>query len=142
MGNRVAAVLLHDHVESFLELEGVLGDLAVEAYSAMNCSQTQALIVKHQPALVFVDLNIWRQFYTTLMGMAAHADQTFNVIVVGSMPEIEKYVTTIEQGAFSFVAPPFTHEVVGLVVQTAVSDASERQQELTGVPSLRATGAA
>jgi DNA-binding NtrC family response regulator len=137
--NPIWAVAIHDHIEPCAELEGILRDLSVEVRAAKRCSEAWGLISKYQPSLVFVDLNVWRQSHNAIVNMAIEADQTFNIIVVGSLPDIEKYVSAIERGAFNYIAPPFSHDVLALVVQAAVADSRERRKSLATSPISPAT---
>jgi DNA-binding NtrC family response regulator len=114
-----------------MELEAVMGGLAVKVFSVAECGEAWDLITQHHPSLVFVDLNTWRQSHSAIVDMAVEAEQTFNIIVVGALPDIEKYVAAIEHGAFNFIAPPFSPEVLSLVVQTAAQDASARRKSLS-----------
>jgi DNA-binding NtrC family response regulator len=135
----ILAVSMHDHMESCAELEGGLEDLSVEVYTVKRCGEAKDLIARYQPLLLFVDLNIWTQSHDEILSMAVAADQTFNIIVVGYLPDIEKYVWAIEHGAFNFVAPPFARDVLALVVYTAAIDARDRRRALARPPLSRAS---
>jgi DNA-binding NtrC family response regulator len=135
----ILAVSMHDDMEWCTELEGALEDLAVEVYTVKRCGEANDVIAKYQPLLLFVDLNIWKQSHDEIVSMAVAADQTFNIIVVGSLPDIEKFVSAIEHGAFNFVAPPFARDVLALVVYTAAIDARDRRRSLSRAPLSQAS---
>jgi DNA-binding NtrC family response regulator len=130
----ILAVSIHDHMEPCTELEGLLGDMSVETYSVKRWDEARDLIAQYQPLLVFVDLNIWRQSSEEMVSAAVAADQTFNIIVVGPQPDIEKYVSAIELGAFLFVAPPFARDVLAQSVYAAALDARDRRSSLARTP--------
>jgi DNA-binding NtrC family response regulator len=130
----ILAVLIRDSNSPCTELEGVLGDLSVEVYSVKRWAEAKALIELYQAQLVFVELNIWKQSYSHMVNTAITADQPFNIIVVGSLPDIENYVSAIERGAFNFVAPPFARDVLAEVVYTAAMDARDRRKSLARAP--------
>ena len=80
--------------------------------------------------LIFVDLAIWRLSRNELLEMQIAAEHFFNIIVVGSAPDIEIYVKTVEQGAFEYTAPPFFKETLGRLVQSAGMDARYRRESV------------
>ncbi|MGO8790148.1 MAG: hypothetical protein ACLQVL_22570 [Terriglobia bacterium] len=130
MDNLILAVLIQERPDPFEALKGVLSGMDVEAYSVESCSEAQNLIAQYHPLLVFVDLPVWSRFHADIVNMAKAADQTFNIIVVGPTPDIELYASAIEQGAFNFVAPPFSREPLLRVVHSAAMDVQERNELL------------
>jgi FixJ family two-component response regulator len=102
----------------------------VETYGARTWSAAKILIGQYRPLLVFVDLPIWRKSYTDIVNTANESDQFFNIVVAGSLPDIQLYVSAIERGAFSFVSAPFSHEELTRVVHSATRDARERRESL------------
>jgi DNA-binding NtrC family response regulator len=135
MDNPLRAVLIHESADTYEALEGTLRDLSVENYGARTWNAAKVLIGQYQPLLVFVDLPIWRKSHTEIARMASVAHQFFNIVIVAPLPDIELYVSAVEQGAFGMVAPPFTHESLTLVVHPAVRDARERRAALAQVAS-------
>lgn len=127
MDNHLSAVLIHERPEPFEALKGALGDLSVESYCVKGSNGAEALIAQFQPLLVFVDLPIWSQSHADIVNMANAADQTFNIIVVGLLPDIEEYVSAVELGAFNFMAPPFSHDSLTMAVHSAAKDAMDRR---------------
>jgi DNA-binding NtrC family response regulator len=129
----IVAVSIHDRMEPCTELEGALTDLAVETHSGKTCSEARELIAQHQPILVFVDHPIWKESHAEIVKMEFAADKSFNIVVVGSLPDFEKYTLAIEHGAFNFIAPPFSHDALTMVVHAAAMDALDRRKSLTRV---------
>jgi DNA-binding NtrC family response regulator len=80
-----------------------------------------------------VDLPIWRKSHADIVNKAISVDSTFNIIVVGTLPDIEQCASAIERGAFDYVAPPFSHETLTLLVHSAAMDARERRESLARV---------
>lgn len=133
MDNHLSALLIRELPEPFQALQGALSDLSVESYPARGCNEAASLVVRYQPPVVFADLPIWRQSHAEIVNMANAANRTFNIIVVGPLPDIEQYMSAIERGAFNFVAPPFSHDTLTLAVHSAAMDARERRESLERV---------
>jgi len=129
-----------DQPESCAELTSALGSLGVETRIAKNSVEAQEITRREQPLLAFVDLNVWQQSSMELVKMASNPEQILNIIVIGQLPDIEKYVSAIEKGAFNFIAPPFVSDILSLVVRTAAEDAGERRKLLARVPLSHAAG--
>jgi DNA-binding NtrC family response regulator len=138
MNNVVFAVLIYERRTPFRALKGALSDLSVETYCVKKCSEAETLIAQYQPLMVFVDLSVWVKSFADIAKMAKAADQTFNFVVVASLPDAELNASTIEQGAFTFVAPPFSREALIPVVRAAVMDARDRRESLARVGLARA----
>ncbi len=128
METPLVAISIHEHPEPCKVLEAALGDLSVETYFVEGCPAARDLIAQYQPLLVFVDHAIWRRSHNEIVYMARAADQYFSIVVVGSTPDIEMYVSAIEQGAFEFIAPPFSLETLTRVVHSAALDAHELRE--------------
>jgi len=60
--------------------------------------------------------------------MANEVASPVDVIVVGAKEDMGLYVLALEAGAFDFVLPPFEHEALGFVVQSARRDVDRRTQ--------------
>lgn len=138
--NPILAVLIQERPDPFEALKSVLSDMDVEAYSVESCDEAKNLIAQYHPLLVFVDSPVWSRFHADIVNMAMAADRTFNIIVLGSAPDIELYASAIEQGAFNFVAPPFSREPLMRVVNSAAMDARERRESLTREVFAHAAG--
>jgi DNA-binding NtrC family response regulator len=134
MDDHLLAVLIHERPEPFQALQGALGDLSVESHCAQTWSEARNIIAQYQPLLIFVDLSIWRKSHTDMVMMANAVRQVFNIVVVGMLPDIEKYISVVEQGAFSFVAPPFSHDTLTLIVHSAAVDARNLRESRAEVP--------
>ncbi len=135
MENPLRAVLVLELPETFEAMGAILSDLSVENYGAKTWNAAKILIGQYRPLLVFVDLPIWKKSHAEIIRMASVAHQFFNIVIVAPLPDIELYVSAVEQGAFGLVAPPFTHESLTLVVHPAVKDARERREALAHVAS-------
>ena len=127
MDNLIVAVLIHEQTGSFEDLKGTLSDLSVETYCAQEWSGANDLIARYQPLVVFVDLPNWNKFSNDIHNTTAKTDHDFNIVVVGLLPDIERYVSAIERGAFSYIAPPLSHEGLTEVVHAAAMDARDRR---------------
>ncbi len=133
MDTPLFAISIHEHPEPCKALEAALGDLSVETYFVKGWAAARDLIAQYQPLLVFVELAIWNRSHAEIVHLAGVADPYFNIVVVGSVPDIEMYVSTIEQGAFEFIAPPFAYEALTRVVHSAAKDARSCRQSLAPV---------
>jgi DNA-binding NtrC family response regulator len=138
MDNLLLAVLIHERPDPFEALKGILSDLSVESYSITGYRDAKDLIAEYHPLLIFVDQPIWSRWHADIVKMAREADQTFNIIVVGPLLDIQLYVSAMEQGAFNYVAPPFSHRTLTVVVHSAAMDARDHRDSLALVASAHA----
>ena len=127
MRNRLIVLLIHDHPEPFGKLDAMLKDLPVGGRSIRSGDVTNDLVAQYMPALIFVDLPVWNKSWANIINLVRRADLAPNVIVVGSKPDIEVYVSAIERGAYSFVALPFLHDGLKFIVHSALSDVHDRR---------------
>jgi len=59
--------------------------------------------------------------------MAEMASSPVDVIVVGAKEDIRLYLSALEGGAFDFVLPPFEHQALEFVVESAQQDVRRRR---------------
>src|SRR5271157_4594107 len=128
MTDHLCAFLIHDHTKSFNELEGMLKDLSVETWTIETCDSAESLFVQHKPSLVFVDSSVWERECEQLAELVRKVHLVLNVIVVGTVTDIELYVSAIKRGAFSFIAPPFAHDGLNIIAHSAAIDVRERRK--------------
>lgn len=136
MDKPLVAVLVYEHPDPLRALSKTLMDLSVEYYGARTWDAATVLIGQYQPVMIFVEITIWSKTRDAIMRASESADHPFSTIVVGCVPDIELYVSTIEQGAFNFVAPPFSHDILTPVLQTATVDAQRRRDSRMPSASL------
>ena len=132
MAGHLCALLIHNYPELFKELEGVLKDLSVKTWNTKTVASAENLIPQLNPILVFIESSLWDTSYPQHVDLARKPDLALNVIVVGTGIDIELYLSAIKRGAFSFIAPPFTHDELNVVVNSAVMDARERRGTANG----------
>lgn len=134
MDGPILAVLIHESPANFRALAGALRDLSVETYAVEGhhtaISLVARLIDRHDPLLVFVDASTWRESHAEIINLAKAGHYGFNVIVLGSLPDLEAQASALAQGAYQYVAPPFSHETLAKAVHAAASDAWDRRQAL------------
>jgi DNA-binding NtrC family response regulator len=128
MDSPLLAVIVYDHPEPFGALTSALNDLGVETYGVRTWDAAKVLIGQYRPLVVFVELTTWHRIREDIIATASEADQAFAAVVVGPLPDIELYVSTIEQGAFNFVAPPFSQEALSLALHSAATDTKRRRE--------------
>jgi DNA-binding NtrC family response regulator len=119
MKENVFALMVHDHPEHFRELEGMLKDLSVETWNIGHSNSAGEMTSRYKPDLVFIELNVWDRLHHQLASLARKADPALDIIVVGTRPDINRYVSSIEQGAAGYIAPPFTHDGLSIIVHSA-----------------------
>jgi DNA-binding NtrC family response regulator len=127
MTDQLCAFLIYEHTEPFKELEGILKNLSVETWSINTCDSAERLFAQHEPSLVFVEISVWERESERLAELAKKATLVLNVIVVGALTDINLYVSSIKRGAFSFIAPPFAHDGLNILVHSAAMDVRERR---------------
>ena len=122
------ALLVHDHPEPFESLKQTLRSLSVEVYSVGTCRDAVNRITQTNPHLVFTECALRDGSWVSFLDLAEVANEPFNVIVVGAIPNIELYVSVMERGAFDYVAPPFEQERISSVLRSAELDARRRRE--------------
>jgi len=122
------ALLVHDRPDPLDLLKSALKELYVETYSVRNCEEARRLIPQTQPQLVFTDTVLPDGSWTDVIELAENASSPVNVIVVGTIKDINFYLTALERGAFDFVLPPFERDSLDFIVQSAAQDARLRRQ--------------
>jgi DNA-binding NtrC family response regulator len=130
MVDQLKAILISGDQENFRVLEGMLNDLSVQTWNANGCVSAATLVARYQPNLIFVDVALWDDGYEELVDLARQAELALNLIVVGTVTDIDIYISSIQRGAFSFVAPPFSHDSLGIIVRAAAIDVRQRREDM------------
>ena len=131
MNDRCFALLVHERPAPLESLKSALKDLSVETYSVRSCTGAKLLIPQTQPLLVFTDTVLPDGSWRDVIELAENAGSPVNVIVVGTHQDVKFYLTALECGAFDFVLPPFEHEALDFIVQSACRNARLRRQVRT-----------
>lgn len=131
MSEHLFALLVHDQSEPFESLRQTLTDLSVETYSVSTCKEAEELIFERKPPLVFTQGLLTDGSWMSIFNLAEMSGLPVSVIVVGPVPDTRFYVSVMERGAFDFVAPPFEHEPLSFVVQSAAINAHRRREAST-----------
>jgi DNA-binding NtrC family response regulator len=134
MSERLFALLVHDHPEPFESLKQTLRDLSIETYSVATCKEAEDLISQCKPHLIFTDKSLADGSWVSILNTADSADVPLSVIVVGAIPDTRFYVSVMERGAFDFVAPPFEHEPLSFVTQSAALHTHRLREALAHAP--------
>ena len=134
MTHPIFAITIHEKNEAFVPLKAALADLSVESHEARGSDDGKDLVGQYQPLLLFVDLETWRRSREEILELETYTDLSFSSIVVGSSPDIETFAEVVGQGAFEYIAPPFSRETLTRVVQSAAMDAQYRRESLAKVP--------
>lgn len=119
MSENLFALLVHDPLGPFESLTRTLRDLSVETYSAESCKEAEDLVSHWKPAIIFTGKSLVDGSWVSILNIADSADVPLSVIVVGAFPDMQLYLSTMERGAFDFVAPPFEHEPLNFVIRSA-----------------------
>lgn len=130
MSEHLFALLIHDQSEPFESLRRTLRELSVETYSIATCKEAEDLILQCKPQLIFTQGSAADGSWMSIVNMAEAADVPLSVIVVGAVPDMRLYLSVMERGAFDFVAPPFEHEPLNFVLQSAAQNTLHRRQAL------------
>ena len=80
------------------------------------------LTLRYKPDLVFIESSAWDGLHHQLVGLAGKAGLTPGIIVVGNRLDIDRYVSSIEQGAVGYIAPPFAYGGLSMIVHSAAID--------------------
>jgi DNA-binding NtrC family response regulator len=122
------AVLVYDQPQPLESLKRVLRDLSVETCSVRTCEEAGRLVTQTQPQLVFTDTSLPDGSWADVVRIAKMASSPVDVIVVGGKEDIGLYLSALEGGAFDFVLPPFEHEALEFVIDSARQDVRRRSQ--------------
>ena len=128
MNDRLFVLLVHDDPEPFATLRQALRQMGIETFSVATCQDAKQLISQCKPHIVFTGDAVADGSWLRVLRMAEDSEVPLNVIVVGALPDMKKYISVMEGGAFDFVAPPFEHEPLEFVVRSAALDAHHRRE--------------
>jgi DNA-binding NtrC family response regulator len=128
MGNHIFALLVHDRMEPFADLKQALKELSVETYSVGTCKEAVELMTQCRPHVIFADAALADGSWLSLANMAEQADAPVSIIVVGKVPNTKLYLSVMERGAFDFVAPPFEHEPLHFIINSAALNTHHRRE--------------
>ena len=127
MNHHPFALLVHDQPHPLESLKPVLRDLSVETFSVRTCEEAERLITQTEPQLVFTDTSLLDGSWADVVRIAEMACSPVDVIVVGAKEDIRLYLSALEGGAFDFVLPPFEHQALEFVVESAQQDVRRRR---------------
>ena len=133
MNHHPFAILVHDQPYPLESLKPVLRDLSVETLSVRTCEEAGRLITQTEPQLVFTDTSLPDGSWADVVRIAERACSPVDVIVVGAKEDIRLYLSALEEGAFDFVLPPFEHEALEFVVESAQQDVRRRKSARASV---------
>jgi DNA-binding NtrC family response regulator len=128
MNQHLSALLVYDQPHPLESLKPVLRDLSVETCSVRTCEEAGRMVTQMRPQLVFTDTFLPDGSWADVVRMAKMASSPVDVIVVGAREDIKLYLSALEGGAFDFVLPPFEHEALEFVVESARQDVRRRRQ--------------
>lgn len=131
MSEPICAILLHHDEYPLSGLKAVLEGQGVNIRRARTCREAAQLLAR-APAncVIFTDLVLPDGKWADVLKLAA-GPAGAPVIVVARLVDVRFYVEVIEQGAFDFLAPPFTAREVTHVLRCA-SDALPRNHPRAG----------
>jgi DNA-binding NtrC family response regulator len=130
MSENLFALLVHDHPEPFESLKRTLKDLSVGSYSVKTCKEAGDLISYCKPQIIFAESAVTDGSWVSVINKAEEAEVPLNVIVVAAQPDPQLYMRVMERGAYDFVAPPFEHEPLNLLLHSAAEDTHRRREAL------------
>lgn len=128
MSEKIFALLVHDHPEPFESLKQTLKDLSVGSYSVRTCKEAGDLISYCKPKIIFTESAVADGSWMSVVNKAEEAEVPLSVIVVAPQPDPQLYTNVMERGAFDFVAPPFEHEPLSQLVQSAAEETQRRRE--------------
>ena len=126
-------LLVHDQPHPLESLKPVLRDLSVETFSVRTCEEAGQLITQTELQLVFTDTSLPDGSWADVVRMAEMASSPVDVIVVGAKEDMRLYLSALEGGAFDFVLPPFEHDALEFVVESARRDVRLRKSAAASI---------
>lgn len=119
MTKQLFALLIHGGSDHFECLREALKRHSVHTYSVSTCKQAENLLAQCKPDLVFTESSVTDGSWLSIQNLAEAARMPLSVIVVGSLPNTQLYISVMELGAFDFIAPPFERDSLDFIVQSA-----------------------
>jgi DNA-binding NtrC family response regulator len=128
MDHHPFALLVYHQPHPVESLKPVLRDLSVETCGVRTCEEAGRMVGQTQFQIVFTDTSLPDGSWMDVVKMGKAARCPVDVIVVGAREDTNLYLSALEEGAFDFVLPPFEHEALEFIVESAQRDLHRRTQ--------------
>ena len=129
----VSGLLVYRDSGHFESLQRILRGLTVETCSVRTCKEAREIIPLYKPHVIFTESTLADGSWASILDMAESAEAPINVIVVGSHPNTQHYLSVMERGAYDFIAPPFEHDSLNFILRSAVLNARYRRENSSPV---------
>ncbi|HEX5411255.1 MAG TPA: hypothetical protein VFZ27_05280 [Terriglobia bacterium] len=129
--SKLFALLVDREKYSFMDLISLLSELSVEALRAQNCAEVAHLLDHTHPELIFTGTEVSDGSWRDIVELVELTSVPTNVVVVGKYQDTDLYRTTMENGAFDFILPPFEREPLAQLVSAAADDVRSQRARLS-----------
>lgn len=126
---KVFALLVSDGDESFEELKEMLKQVGLDVWISPTCEEVERLLDQTHPKLIFTATKFSDGNRSDIISVAEKATVLTNVIVVGRYEDTGLYFSTMENGSFDFIVPPFEADAIAHVVRAASEDVRRRRED-------------
>lgn len=138
MRGKVTALLIFHQAKPFHDVEAALEKLAIATRRAHTLAKAcRVLSWADPPVLVFTESELADGNWADVVSFVATSPSLVSVIVVGPETDTKLYASSIEAGAFDFIAPPFEEIDLAHVVRCAADNALRRRQAGKGAHPQR-----
>lgn len=128
MKHKAFALVAHELTEPCESLKPVLRRFGVDTFSVRRCADALRLLEQTHPQLIFTDTQLPDGSWIDLVNIVEDAAIPICVIVVGSTKDPEMLQTASQNGAFSFISPPFDDESISRLVTRAMALVRARRE--------------
>ncbi len=132
MRGKVSALVIFHQAKPYNDVEAALEKLGIATRRAHTLAEAcHVLSWADPPLLVFTESELPDGNWADAVSYSARASSPVSVIVVGREIDTNLYASSIELGAFDFIAPPFDDLDLAHVVRCAADNALRRRQAAT-----------
>ena len=128
MKRNAFALVAHERSEPCESLKPVLRRFGVDAFSVRSCGGAFRLLEQTHPHLIFTDTQLPDGTWVDLVNIVEDAAVPACVILVGFPKDQEIFQTSIHDGAFGFLSPPFEGEAVSRLITRAMALVRARRE--------------
>jgi DNA-binding NtrC family response regulator len=132
MRGKVSALLIFHQAKPYNNVEAALEKLGVATKRVHTLAEAcHVLSWVDPPLLAFTESELPDGNWADVVSYSARASSPVSVIVVGREIDTKLYASSIEMGAFDFIAPPFDDIDLAHVIRCAADNALRRRQTAT-----------
>lgn len=114
-------LVVDDEPNYLVVLSELLRDEGFEVYTAPGTDEAIDIVKEVDLDLVITDMQMPGKDGSILMQEVKHYDDNIPVVIITAYAEVEKAVSAMQAGAFSYLAKPFSNDELIVTINKAVS---------------------